>query len=46
MERLEAVFEVLKSRLGVSDNGGFFGEIESALGIIVVLGARADDICV
>jgi len=46
MERLEAIFEIFKSRLSVSDNGGFFRKIESALRIIVVLGARADNICV
>lgn len=46
MKGLEAVFEVFESRLSVSGNGGFFGEIESTLRIVVVLGARTDNVCI
>lgn len=46
MKRLEAAFEVVKGRLSVSSNSGFFGEIEGALRIVVILGTRADDVCI
>ena len=46
MERLEAAFEVVEGRLGVSDNGRFFGEVEGSLRIVVIFRTRADDICI
>jgi len=44
VERLEAAFEVIEGRLSISDDGGFFGEVESTLGIVVVLCTRTDDV--
>lgn len=46
VERLEATFEVIEVRLSVSGHRGFFGEVEGTLGVVVVLGARTDDICI
>lgn len=46
MELLEAAFEVFKGRLSIPDDGRFVREVESTLRIVVVLRARADDICV
>ena len=46
VKRLEPAFEVVEGRLSVSGNSGFVGEIESALRIVVVLCARADDVCI
>jgi len=44
MEGLEAAFEVVEGRLGISDNGGLFGEVEGTLRIVVIFGTRADNI--
>jgi hypothetical protein len=46
VKRLEAVFEVIEGRLCVSSSGGFIGEVKSTLRVVVVLGARAHNICV
>ena len=46
MERLEAAFKVVEGRLSVPDDSGLFGEIQSTLRIVVVLGPRANDVCV
>lgn len=42
----ESALEVVEAGLGVSENGGFFGEVQSALRIIVVLGTGTDNVCV
>jgi hypothetical protein len=40
VKRLEAAFEVIEGRLSISGDGGFFGEVEGTLRVVVVLGAR------
>ena len=46
VEGLETAFEVIQGRLSISGSGGLFGEVEGALGVVVILRARADNICI